>query len=151
MRKNWPRWFHRSMKVMKQQVYQALFQSLGEAIDTANQELLKSFRSEDFKEGVAHFVEKRARRLQGGNFSASLRDKTIERASHVSGGRFSVTSPTNVGGSLFNVGGSQMLHERLAELTGLARWAFGTAFTFGAGVQSKLLPMCIVSQKCLRQ
>ncbi len=50
----------RSMQVIKRQVYGALFQSLGEAIDTANTELLKSFRSEDFKEGVAHFVEKRA-------------------------------------------------------------------------------------------
>jgi enoyl-CoA hydratase/carnithine racemase len=50
----------RSMRIIKRQVYRGLFQSLGEAIDTANTELLQSFRSEDFKEGVAHFLEKRA-------------------------------------------------------------------------------------------
>ena len=49
----------RSTAVIKRQVYHGLFQTLGEAIDTANIELLKSFRSEDFKEGVAHFLEKR--------------------------------------------------------------------------------------------
>ena len=49
----------RSMSIIKRQVYHGLFQSLGEAIDTANTELLQSFRSEDFKEGVAHFLEKR--------------------------------------------------------------------------------------------
>jgi enoyl-CoA hydratase/carnithine racemase len=49
----------RSLRVIKRQVYHSLFQSLGEAIDVANTELLQSFRSEDFKEGVAHFVEKR--------------------------------------------------------------------------------------------
>ncbi len=49
----------RSARVIKQQVYHALFQSLGEAIDTANEEMIKSFTSEDFKEGVAHFLEKR--------------------------------------------------------------------------------------------
>jgi enoyl-CoA hydratase/carnithine racemase len=49
----------RSMSVMKRQVYNALFQTLGEAIETANEEMFKSFASEDFKEGVAHFLEKR--------------------------------------------------------------------------------------------
>jgi enoyl-CoA hydratase/carnithine racemase len=49
----------RSLRVMKRQVYEALFQSLGEAIDTANEEMLKSFTCQDFQEGVAHFLEKR--------------------------------------------------------------------------------------------
>jgi enoyl-CoA hydratase/carnithine racemase len=49
----------RSMRVMKRQVYGALFQTLAEAIDVANEEMVKSFTSEDFKEGVAHFLAKR--------------------------------------------------------------------------------------------
>jgi enoyl-CoA hydratase/carnithine racemase len=49
----------RSLRVIKRQVYDALFQTLAEAIDTANDEMLRSFRSQDFKEGVTHFVEKR--------------------------------------------------------------------------------------------
>jgi enoyl-CoA hydratase/carnithine racemase len=49
----------RSMGVIKRQVYDALFQSLGEAAEIADLEMLKSFGSEDFKEGIAHFVEKR--------------------------------------------------------------------------------------------
>ncbi len=49
----------RSMAVMKRQVFEAQFQSLGEAVAVADAEMLKSFTSEDFKEGVAHFVEKR--------------------------------------------------------------------------------------------
>ena len=49
----------RSLRVMKKQVYEALFQTLGEATDVANVEMMKSFGSADFREGVAHFVEKR--------------------------------------------------------------------------------------------
>jgi enoyl-CoA hydratase/carnithine racemase len=49
----------RSLRVMKRQVYNGLFQTLGEAIDTANQEMFQSITSEDFREGVAHFLEKR--------------------------------------------------------------------------------------------
>ena len=49
----------RSLRVMKKQVYEALFQTLGEATDVANVEMMKSFGSADFREGVAHFLEKR--------------------------------------------------------------------------------------------
>src|SRR5271165_5807110 len=50
----------RSIGVIKQQVYEAMFQNLGEAFDTANREMEASLRCEDFKEGVAHFLQKRA-------------------------------------------------------------------------------------------
>lgn len=50
----------RSMRVIKQQVYNAMFQSLSEAFDSAEQEMVDSLQCEDFKEGVAHFVEKRS-------------------------------------------------------------------------------------------
>lgn len=49
----------RSIGVIKRQVFQSFFQSLSEAWHIADVEMAKSFASEDFKEGVAHFVEKR--------------------------------------------------------------------------------------------
>ncbi len=49
----------RSLRVMKKQVYEALFQTLAEATDIANVEMMKSFGSADFREGVAHFLSKR--------------------------------------------------------------------------------------------
>jgi enoyl-CoA hydratase/carnithine racemase len=55
----------RSLKVMKKQIYNALFQTLAEATETADEELLLSIQSEDFKEGVAHFIEKRAPKFPG--------------------------------------------------------------------------------------
>ena len=36
-----------------------------QAIEVGNQEMLASFGSEDFKEGVAHFVEKRPAAFTG--------------------------------------------------------------------------------------
>lgn len=49
----------RSVRVMKRQLWEAPYQSLGEAITLANTEMVASLRSEDFQEGVRHFVEKR--------------------------------------------------------------------------------------------
>jgi enoyl-CoA hydratase/carnithine racemase len=55
----------RSMAVMKAQVWKSLFQDLGAALEVADHEMAKSFTSEDFKEGVAHFIEKRAPQFPG--------------------------------------------------------------------------------------
>jgi enoyl-CoA hydratase/carnithine racemase len=55
----------RSMAVIKRQLWTVGEQSLREAVDIGNREMLASFGSEDFKEGVAHFVEKRAARFTG--------------------------------------------------------------------------------------
>ena len=57
----------RSMRVMKQQLYAtaASGRGLGEAVAAANREMVQSFDCEDFKEGVAHFVEKRPAAFTG--------------------------------------------------------------------------------------
>ena len=49
----------RSMRIIKHQVYQSYFQTLAEATQLATEELIKSYGTDDIKEGVAAFLEKR--------------------------------------------------------------------------------------------
>jgi enoyl-CoA hydratase/carnithine racemase len=55
----------RSIGVIKRQVYDSLFQDLDTAWRRADEEMQASFASEDFREGVAHFLEKRAPAFAG--------------------------------------------------------------------------------------
>jgi enoyl-CoA hydratase/carnithine racemase len=50
----------RSLAVMKAQLWKALYQNLNDAIAVGDVEMQMSFATADFKEGVAHFVEKRS-------------------------------------------------------------------------------------------
>jgi enoyl-CoA hydratase/carnithine racemase len=50
----------RSLRIMKSQLYNAMFQTLSEAFEVSEREMIASLQCEDFKEGVAHFLEKRA-------------------------------------------------------------------------------------------
>ena len=50
----------RSLRLIKRQVHDAMFQTLAELFESSEQEMLASLQSEDFREGVAHFIEKRA-------------------------------------------------------------------------------------------
>jgi len=55
----------RSVAAIKGQVYSALFQTLEETTIASERAMLESLKSEDFKEGVAHFLEKRAPSFTG--------------------------------------------------------------------------------------
>jgi enoyl-CoA hydratase/carnithine racemase len=55
----------RSLGIIKRQVYEAMSQPLAEAFDISVREMMACFRTEDFKEGVAHFVEKRPAAFTG--------------------------------------------------------------------------------------
>jgi enoyl-CoA hydratase/carnithine racemase len=50
----------RSLAVIKRQVYEGMFQSLQEAFELSERELLASLECEDFREGLAHYLEKRS-------------------------------------------------------------------------------------------
>lgn len=55
----------RSLRVMKKQVYDSLFQTLCEATEEADVAMFKSFDTADFQEGVKHFLEKRKAAFTG--------------------------------------------------------------------------------------
>jgi len=55
----------RSLRIIKRQVYEAMSQPLAEAFDISVREMMACFRTEDFKEGVAHFVQKRPAAFTG--------------------------------------------------------------------------------------
>ena len=55
----------RSLREMKREIWNAQFEGLGEAIEAANADMAGSFASEDFKEGVAHYLEKRPAAFTG--------------------------------------------------------------------------------------
>jgi enoyl-CoA hydratase/carnithine racemase len=55
----------RSMAVIKAQIWKVPFQDFATALALADEEMQKSFKSDDFREGVAHYVEKRAPKFTG--------------------------------------------------------------------------------------
>ena len=55
----------RSTAVIKAQIWKSLGQDFNEALAIADAEMQKSFASADFKEGVAHYVQKRAAAFTG--------------------------------------------------------------------------------------
>jgi enoyl-CoA hydratase/carnithine racemase len=57
--------YAKELAAIKQQVYSAIFQTLEEATVSAERAMLESLKSEDFKEGLAHFLEKRAPSFTG--------------------------------------------------------------------------------------
>jgi len=55
----------RSLRIIKQQLAALPLQTMAQAFTDADRLMVESLRSDDFKEGVAHFVEKRAPRFTG--------------------------------------------------------------------------------------
>lgn len=55
----------RSMAVLKKQLYNGMHQTLEESMQMSELEMKSAFQSEDFREGLAHFFEKRAPEFTG--------------------------------------------------------------------------------------
>jgi enoyl-CoA hydratase/carnithine racemase len=55
----------RSLRIIKRQVYDGMFQSLAESFEESEREMMASLACDDFKEGVAHYVEKRTPAFTG--------------------------------------------------------------------------------------
>ena len=55
----------RSIRIMKRQIFGDLFTDLGASIHEADTEMVASFGTEDFREGVASFVQRRPPRFTG--------------------------------------------------------------------------------------
>ena len=55
----------RSVRIMKQQIYNAQGETISENLESSMKSMLESFGSDDFKEGVAHYMEKREPNFTG--------------------------------------------------------------------------------------
>lgn len=55
----------RSVQIMKRQIYTALGEDIKTNLESSMEEMVKSFGSDDFKEGVKHFIEKRPANFTG--------------------------------------------------------------------------------------
>ena len=55
----------RSVRIMKEQIYNAQRETIEENLESSMKAMVESFDTEDFKEGVAHFIEKREANFTG--------------------------------------------------------------------------------------
>jgi enoyl-CoA hydratase/carnithine racemase len=55
----------RSVRIMKEQIYNAQGETIEENLNSSMAAMLQSFDSADFKEGVSHYMEKREPKFTG--------------------------------------------------------------------------------------